>query len=86
MLGTDMMIANLVGLKPSEMKAMAEKITNAVEQGARDLEEIKSTVTRLEETLSRLEALHDNGSNGNSNRNPKRRSGSRDSGATGIVL
>jgi len=60
MKGLEMMLANMIGISPAEMKAMFEGLANAAENGVKALEEIKTQNVQILAILERIE--NDNGS------------------------
>ena len=54
MLGVEMMISSMVGMKPEEMKDAAQKTMRAISAVANDMAEIKASQVRIEEMLTTL--------------------------------
>lgn len=54
MKGMEMMFANLIGMKPSEIKEAADKTMGLISAAAGDLADIKAGQVRLEEKLDLL--------------------------------
>lgn len=55
MKGLEMMLSNMLGISPAEMKAMFEGVANAAENGVKALEEIKAQNALILDKLERLE-------------------------------
>lgn len=61
MLGIEMMISNLTGMKAGEIKEASEMAMRLIQSAAKDMEEIKLALVRLEERLNMTDGDKANG-------------------------
>lgn len=54
----DLMFANLLGIKPAEIKEAVEKTMAAIQGAAKDIEEIKQRLNSLEMYFNRREHVN----------------------------
>jgi hypothetical protein len=51
MLGMEMMIANMIGMKPEELKQQVNGVINAIHAGVNNVKEINERLKRIEQHL-----------------------------------
>lgn len=57
MLGMEMMLANMIGMKPDELQAAVKQTMAAIHNGVQKMEEINSRCIDLQNRLDRLEGI-----------------------------
>lgn len=58
MLGVEMMLSNMIGMKPDELKAAVEFTMNTIKQAATDMAEIKVRIANIEAYLAEKENVN----------------------------
>lgn len=64
MKGVEMMLANLLGMKPDEMRAKVEQAVTLMETGARTMATIQSDLTAIKKHLGIEETIQEGKPNG----------------------